>query len=124
MYRKIAAINDNNDVIDIEDELIDRYGDIPGPVRNLIKVAYIKALARSLGISAVTEKKDSVIFTFADSKRSISGRSRRQPKNTGGNCSSVLEPLRTSCIKTQVSGEKLADNIKILLQDLKSYDTG
>ena len=125
MYRKIAAINDNNDVIDIEDELIDRYGDIPGPVRNLIKVAYIKALARSLGISAVTEKKDSVIFTFADSKKidfraiaKTAEKYRRQLLFSAGASPHLVYK------KPQVSGEKLADNIKILLQDLKSYDTG
>ncbi|HOQ07316.1 MAG TPA: transcription-repair coupling factor [Clostridiales bacterium] len=125
MYRKIAAINDENDVIDIEDELIDRYGEIPEPVRNLIKVAHIRALARSLGISSVTEKKDSVIFAFADSKsidfRAIAKTAekyRRQLLFSAGTSPHLVYK------KPQVSGEKLADNIKILLQDLKSYDTG
>ena len=32
MYKRIASIQDEQDVIDVEDELIDRYGDIPDPV--------------------------------------------------------------------------------------------
>jgi transcription-repair coupling factor (superfamily II helicase) len=50
MYKKIASIQDENDVLDVEDELLDRYGDIPGPVRNLIKIAFIKALAIKCGL--------------------------------------------------------------------------
>lgn len=65
MYKKIAAIRDEQDVTDIEDELTDRYGDMPEPVSNLVKIANIKALARSLGISSITEKNDTVVFGIA-----------------------------------------------------------
>jgi len=41
MYKKIASINDEQDVIDAEDELMDRYGEIPQPVKNLLQIAYI-----------------------------------------------------------------------------------
>ena len=125
MYKKIAAINDENDVLDIEDELTDRYGDIPEPVRNLITVAYIKALARSLGISSVTEKRDSVIFGFADIKNidfqaiaKAAEKYRRQLLFSAGASPHLVYK------KPQTGGERIADNIKILLQDLKSYDTG
>jgi transcription-repair coupling factor (superfamily II helicase) len=125
MYKKIASINDENDVLDIEDELTDRYGDIPEPVRNLITVAYIKALARSLGISSVTEKRDSVIFGFADIKNidfqaiaKAAEKYRRQLLFSAGASPHLVYK------KPQTGGERIADNIKILLQDLKSYDTG
>ncbi|MDI9500372.1 MAG: transcription-repair coupling factor [Clostridiaceae bacterium] len=125
MYKKIASIDDENDVLDIEDELTDRYGDIPAPVRNLITVAYIKALARSLGIFSVTEKKDTVIFGFSDNKNinfqviaKAAEKYRRQLLFSAGASPHLVYR------KPQVSGERLADNIKILLQDLKSYDTG
>jgi len=125
MYKKIAAICDENDVIDIEDELTDRYGEIPAPVRNLIKVAHIKAIARFLGISSVTEKKDSVIFSFADSKSinfqaiaKTAEKYKRQLLFSAG--ASPYLVYR----KPQIGADRLADNIKILLQDLKSYDTG
>ena len=68
MYKKIASIQDEQDVIDIKDELLDRYGDLPKQVENLISIAYIKALAGKLGISAITEKKDALIFQFKDKK--------------------------------------------------------
>jgi transcription-repair coupling factor (superfamily II helicase) len=125
MYKKIAAINDEQDVLDIEDELTDRYGGIPGPVKNLITAAHIRALARSLGISSVTEKKDTVIFGFADIKNvnlqaiaKAAEKYRRQLLFSAG-----ASPYLTYK-KPKTGSEHLAGNIKILLQDLKSYDTG
>jgi len=56
MYKKIASINDEQDVIDAEDELMDRYGEIPQPVKNLLQIAYIKSLAKACGFSSVQEK--------------------------------------------------------------------
>ncbi len=68
MYKKIAAIQDENDVMDIEDELIDRFGDIPQPVRNLINIAYIKTLLAKCGFSSLSEKKGSLVFSCRDDK--------------------------------------------------------
>jgi len=56
MYKKIASINDEQDVIDAEDELMDRYGEIPQPVKNLLQIAYIKSLAKACGFSSVQER--------------------------------------------------------------------
>jgi len=73
----------------------------------------------------VTEKKDSVIFAFADSKSinfqaiaKIAEKYKRQLLFSAG--ASPYLVYR----KPQISADSLADNIKILLQDLKSYDTG
>jgi len=68
MYKKIASINDEQDVIDAEDELMDRYGEIPQPVKNLLQIAYIKSLAKACGFSSVQEKNDTVIFQYSESK--------------------------------------------------------
>lgn len=51
-------------ISEIIDELIDRYGDIPKEVTNLLEVAKIKILARNLKILNVTQKGDNVIFEF------------------------------------------------------------
>jgi transcription-repair coupling factor (superfamily II helicase) len=44
MYKKIASITSEEDIAEIEDELIDRYGNIPKYVKNLLKIAHIKSL--------------------------------------------------------------------------------
>lgn len=53
IYKKIASISSKNDKMEIEDELIDRFGDIPKPAVNLIEIAYLKVIAKSLGVKLV-----------------------------------------------------------------------
>ncbi len=55
IYKKIAAIANKDDILDITEEIIDRFGTIPKEVNNLIKVAYIKTLCRKLNIKAITQ---------------------------------------------------------------------
>ncbi len=54
VFRKIASIASREDREDLLDELIDRYGDVPDSVVNLINVAHLKAVCAGLGISRVT----------------------------------------------------------------------
>ena len=49
IYKKIASINGEKALLDVREELIDRYGDVPDYVENLLKIAYIKHLARECG---------------------------------------------------------------------------
>lgn len=65
MYKKIAAIETEEDEFEIRDELIDRYGDPPRPVLNIIAVAAAKVPARELGITGILEKARTLMLTFA-----------------------------------------------------------
>ena len=43
MYKRIAHISCQEELYDVQDELIDRYGDIPKPVENLLFIGKLKA---------------------------------------------------------------------------------
>ena len=62
LYRRIAAIRGQADADDVVDELIDRYGDPPRPVNNLISVALLRADAAANGISQIDQKGTSLNF--------------------------------------------------------------
>lgn len=123
MYKKIASIENEEDVLDIRDELLDRYGELTEPVENLIQIAYIKSLARDLGFTAVSEKGDSVILQLGKEKslgietlKKLADKYRRQILfNAGAN---PYLMYKTSGIKR----EKLLENIKILLHDIKNFE--
>lgn len=70
IYKKIAAISSLEDFKDTEDELHDRYSDIPDPVYNLMNIAYIRSIAKRIGIEDIKEKGSEVVFQF-DSKESF-----------------------------------------------------
>ena len=52
-YRRISEIRGQEDQLDVTEELLDRYGDPPGPVLNLMLMARIRAGAASAGIGRV-----------------------------------------------------------------------
>lgn len=56
VYRKIANIENFVDRDDLLDELIDRFGELPKPVENLIDISLIRNAASILGFSTVEQR--------------------------------------------------------------------
>ena len=52
-YKRIAAVEDEKESMDLVDELIDRFGSVPQPVMNLLAVAQLRSLAHSIYINEV-----------------------------------------------------------------------
>ena len=66
IYQDIANCRTESDIMDIIDEISDRYGDMPKEVENLIEIARIKNIARPRHIVKIQEKQMGFVFTFAD----------------------------------------------------------
>ena len=66
MYKKIASIDSEEDEFEIYDELADRYGDMPKPLLNIIAIASLKPVARSIGCIEITEKMRKLTLKFSD----------------------------------------------------------
>lgn len=119
MYKKIASIANEQDVIDIEDELMDRYGEIPQPVKNLLQIASLKALAKVCGFISIQERGALVLLQYKNSgcvNLDILGKLMDKYKRrlifTASNTPYIT--FKTSDINRQ----NLLGNIKILLQDI------
>ncbi|KNZ43297.1 transcription-repair coupling factor [Acetobacterium bakii] len=68
IYKKLSYVKTQTDYEELEDELLDRFGEIPDGVYNLMALAMIKHLGRSLGMTEIRERGHSVLFTFDGSK--------------------------------------------------------
>ena len=66
IYQDIANCRTESDIMDIIDEISDRYGDMPKEVENLIEIARIKNIARPRHIVKIQEKQMGFVFTFAE----------------------------------------------------------
>ena len=66
LYRRMAAIRTQEDADDLLDEMIDRYGDPPKGVLNLIDIALLRANARKVGIQDIRQKAGDVLFTLSN----------------------------------------------------------
>ncbi len=64
-YRRISEIQNEKEYMDVQDELTDRYGDVPHEVTILSDIAYIRHTAARKGFSKVLVKNDQVLLYYA-----------------------------------------------------------
>ncbi len=64
MYKRIALIASREDVYDVQDELIDRYGDIPMETASLINIALLKAEASRAYVMQLSVRDGEIRFVF------------------------------------------------------------
>ncbi|MGM0410493.1 MAG: transcription-repair coupling factor [Bacillota bacterium] len=73
IYKKIMKVEDEKYILDIIDELIDRFGDPPQVVMNLIEITRIKIKARKLGIEKIVKKDNTLINCYFQNKDKLTG---------------------------------------------------
>ena len=73
VYKKIAAIENINDFMDIKSELEDRYSSIPDSVYNLMDIAYIKSICKGLYIEDIKETAKELRFKFVKGYKGFEG---------------------------------------------------
>jgi transcription-repair coupling factor (superfamily II helicase) len=64
LYKRLANANDEEDVFAVAEEMADRFGEPPGPVRNLFEVMRIRTLARYVGLNSVESSPERAQLTF------------------------------------------------------------
>ena len=74
LYRRMAAVRTREDADDLLDEIVDRFGDPPKGVLNLIDVALLRARAAAAGITEIAQKDGKLLFSLAQLDfRAVSG---------------------------------------------------
>lgn len=66
LYRRMAAIRTQEDADDLLDEIVDRYGEPPKGVLNLIDIALLRASAMTLGIKDIKQKAGDLLFVLTN----------------------------------------------------------
>ncbi len=62
IYKLIAAIENEADKSDVIDELIDRFGDPPKEVMNLLEITMLRVMGAESGVTEVTQKDNTLLF--------------------------------------------------------------
>ena len=71
VYQNIALCKNEEDIQNVIDELIDRFGNMPNELENLLDIARIKYLSKPLYISKIMSKGTSIVFIFEQSTFNI-----------------------------------------------------
>ena len=120
IYKKIASIRYETDYLDVQEEIEDRYGNIPEAVYNLLDVALIKGMAHDLYITLVHEDQKLVLFKFKENAPlnpealpCLLEKYGHKMKFTNGKEPTIKVNLQ------DISKKQLLSNIKNILHDLK-----
>ena len=71
MYQDIALCKNEEDIQNVVDEMIDRFGNMPNEIENLLDIARIKTLCKKLNISKVQGRRNFVLFMFETGELNI-----------------------------------------------------
>ncbi len=66
VYRKLSAVGDEQQLADLTEELTDRFGKPPGPVRKLLKLKELQMLARLISVDRIYQ--EGAFFVFSGKK--------------------------------------------------------
>lgn len=118
-YKKISMIETRDDFLDMQDELIDRYGEMPKPAGILLELAWIKAQAHQIGVSSISQKREDVQVVFCPDAPVDPMRVQKLVVQNGGlfTLSAGINPVIT--IKKGATDP--LPNIKRLLQGLLDF---
>ena len=123
MYKKISCVSGEEDLEDTRDELIDRFGDMPQEVENLLEAASIKADAHRAYITEIKANRHEIRFTMY--------------RNAGVDTAKIPEIISKykGCLKLrtekepvfvytyqkkqQMTAKEMLENVKIILNDIK-----
>ena len=71
IYQDIALCKNEEDIQNIVDEMIDRFGNMPEQIENLLDIARIKNLCKKIGINKVQGRRKFVLFIFETQELNI-----------------------------------------------------
>ena len=72
IYQNIALCRTEEDIQNVIDEIIDRYGVMPEELENLIEIARIKELCRKENVVKISQKRDRILFYYNKDKMDMS----------------------------------------------------
>ncbi|MGH7885482.1 MAG: TRCF domain-containing protein, partial [Thermodesulfobacteriota bacterium] len=65
-YKKISSVQKNHEILEIVEDLEDRFGKIPAPLKNLLDICELKIILKELLIRKVDITKDKAEITFLE----------------------------------------------------------
>ena len=118
VYKKIAGIESDIDYSELIDELIDRFGDIPLEVRNLMQISYIKALANKNDIKNITHINNIIKLELESSENLSLDLIKHLSDNYGKSLAFNLS--NEPCLEFRHKGEVL-ESLKTLIEKIDSF---
>ncbi len=124
IYKRIASIENEEEMDDMLEELIDRFGDVPKKVQQLLRIALLKALAHSAYVIAVEQKGETIKFVMYEQAKVAVNKIPNLIEKYRGNLKFTVDtnPYFTYLKKAKNKKEKdedILELVKSVLNDIK-----
>lgn len=125
VYKRIAGIETEEEMDDMMEELIDRFGDVPKKVQQLLQIAGLKALAHEAYVTEVEQKGETLKITMYENAKVQPQKIPELITSYKGNLVFkaenppffVYQRKKTNRLEKK---ENVAEVVKMLLNDIKS----
>lgn len=125
IYKRIAAIENEEEMDDMTEELIDRFGDIPKKVQQLLHVAALKGLAHAAYVTAVEQKGEGIRFVMYEKAKIDPGKIPGMLNGYGRDL--IFRTEEPPCFIYQKKGRSgkdagasVLDTVRKVLEDIRS----
>lgn len=121
IYKKVVGIESIEEAMDLYDELLDRFGEPPQAVLNLLTIARLKVYGKQYAIESISELKDDIIIeVHRDQNDKING---QRLLAVSSNFEKRIKMMVTTHIKIIVRRRGLTDEqaLELVEQFLKVY---
>ena len=119
IYQDIALCKTEEDIQDIIDEIIDRFGNMPKEVENLIEIARIKILCQNTDIIKIASKINGIVFNFEQANFNVDVNELVKKYQDKVRFSPGIKPALT--LKTAGKTDKeVLEELKEFIKDIKN----
>ena len=125
MYKKVAAINNYEELSDVQDEFIDRFGEMPQSVQRLLLAAHLKALCATLAIEHAQYKTPGeMVLRFVENAKINPQALLFALQNEKNVQLLATQPAQLRIVARGSASEPLVHRAVSLLQKAAGYTTG
>jgi transcription-repair coupling factor (superfamily II helicase) len=117
-YKEISSVATAEDIASIQEELRDRYGELPEPVTNLFVIMGVKLIAKKANVARIDAGKEIVNITFVENANISPDRILALIKKNKGR----IKPIPEFTLQIKLSDESLktvSETVKKCLQELQ-----
>ncbi len=119
IYKKISVIKTEQDYFEIQEEIEDRYGNMPKSVQNLLDIALLKSEAHFVDITSITQKGINIIITYKNKPKVSAERIELAIKNYKGKLLFTATETPYLTLKLESTNQsEVVRKIKLLLHEL------
>ncbi len=125
IYKRIADIENEEELMDMQEELLDRFGDLPSAVNNLLNISLIKSVCNSIYINGLVHKENTIKLMMYPKAKLAVNRIPELIEKHRGNLKFLPQsnPYFAYQLPKNIKGKtdhiSVFENIKKLLEDFK-----